>query len=100
MGLGEQGINLPGTPIDLPALTEKDKKDLVFGVQQGVDLIAASFIRKADDVKDIRKVCAMLSCIASLCWCLCSVSALCVCVCSVVEVASRRSVRVCVGGVL
>lgn len=55
--LGEtKGINLPGTPIDLPALTEKDKKDLVFGVQQGVDLIAASFIRKADDVKDIRKV--------------------------------------------
>lgn len=51
-----QGINLPGTPIDLPALTEKDKKDLVFGVQQGVDLIAASFIRKADDVLEIRKV--------------------------------------------
>jgi len=55
--LGEtKGINLPGTPVTLPAITEKDKSDLVFGVQQGVDLIAASFVRKADDVKEIRKV--------------------------------------------
>lgn len=55
--LGEtKGINLPGTPVTLPAITEKDKQDLIFGVQQGVDLIAASFVRKADDVKEIRKV--------------------------------------------
>lgn len=55
--LGEtKGINLPGTPVQLPAITEKDKEDLVFGVRQGVDLIAASFVRKADDVKEIRKV--------------------------------------------
>ena len=46
-----------GTPVTLPAITEKDKQDLIFGVQQGVDLIAASFVRKADDVKEIRKVC-------------------------------------------
>jgi pyruvate kinase len=51
-----QGINLPGTPVTLPAITEKDKADLIFGVQQGVDLIAASFVRRADDVKEIRKV--------------------------------------------
>jgi len=55
--LGEtKGINLPGTSVTLPAITEKDKSDLIFGVQQGVDLIAASFVRKADDVRDIRKV--------------------------------------------
>lgn len=55
--LGEtKGINLPGTTVTLPAITEKDKGDLIFGVQQGVDLIAASFVRKADDVKEIRKV--------------------------------------------
>eukprot|EP00281_Chroomonas_sp_CCMP1168_P026970 CAMPEP_0206239964 /NCGR_PEP_ID=MMETSP0047_2-20121206/15677_1 /ASSEMBLY_ACC=CAM_ASM_000192 /TAXON_ID=195065 /ORGANISM="Chroomonas mesostigmatica_cf, Strain CCMP1168" /LENGTH=497 /DNA_ID=CAMNT_0053664697 /DNA_START=25 /DNA_END=1518 /DNA_ORIENTATION=+ len=55
--LGEtKGINLPGTEVDLPAITEKDKEDLIFGVQQGVDLIAASFVRKADDVLAIRKV--------------------------------------------
>jgi len=55
--LGEtKGINLPGTAVTLPAITEKDKSDLIFGVQQGVDLIAASFVRKADDVKEIRKV--------------------------------------------
>eukprot|EP00285_Hemiselmis_virescens_P006543 CAMPEP_0173378830 /NCGR_PEP_ID=MMETSP1356-20130122/1951_1 /TAXON_ID=77927 ORGANISM="Hemiselmis virescens, Strain PCC157" /NCGR_SAMPLE_ID=MMETSP1356 /ASSEMBLY_ACC=CAM_ASM_000847 /LENGTH=492 /DNA_ID=CAMNT_0014332033 /DNA_START=79 /DNA_END=1557 /DNA_ORIENTATION=+ len=55
--LGEtKGINLPGTEVDLPAITPKDKEDLIFGVQQGVDLIAASFVRKADDVKEIRKV--------------------------------------------
>jgi len=55
--LGEtKGVNLPGTPVDLPAITEKDKSDLIFGVQQGVDLIAASFVRKAQDVLDIRKV--------------------------------------------
>lgn len=57
VALGEtKGINLPNTPVDLPAITEKDKSDLIFGVQQGVDLIAASFVRKADDVRDIRKV--------------------------------------------
>ena len=55
--LGEtKGINLPGTPVQLPAITEKDKEDLIFGVKQGVDLIAASFVRKADDLKEIRKV--------------------------------------------
>ncbi len=54
--LGEtKGVNLPGGAVELPALTEKDKKDLIFGCEQKVDLLAASFIRKASDVVEIRK---------------------------------------------
>ncbi len=48
--------NLPGVKTNLPALTEQDKLDLKFGVEFGVDLIAASFIRKGADVLEIRKV--------------------------------------------
>ena len=55
--LGEnKGVNLPKAKVSLPAISEKDKNDLIFGCQQGVDYVAASFIRKADDVKDVRKV--------------------------------------------
>jgi pyruvate kinase len=53
--MGEnKNVNLPGVIVDLPAVTEKDIKDIEFGIQQEVDMIAASFIRKADDVKEIR----------------------------------------------
>lgn len=51
-----KGVNLPKTDVDLPALSEKDKKDLQFGVKNGVDMIFASFIRRAQDVQDIREV--------------------------------------------
>ena len=55
--LGEtKGINLPGNKVNLPALTEKDRKDILFGIEQGVDFIAASFIRKESDDQEIRKV--------------------------------------------
>ena len=49
--LGEnQGINLPGTNVSIPSLTEKDQRDLEFGLQQGVDLVAISFVRTVHDV--------------------------------------------------
>jgi pyruvate kinase len=56
--LGEKkNMNLPGVIVDLPTITEKDRDDLVnFGVKHGVDLIAASFVRKASDITHIRDV--------------------------------------------
>ncbi|CAO3613732.1 unnamed protein product [Cunninghamella echinulata] len=51
-----KGVNLPGTDVDLPALSEKDKADLKFGVQNKVDMVFASFVRRGQDVKDIREV--------------------------------------------
>jgi pyruvate kinase len=53
---GNKSINVPGVSIALPALTEKDKEDLRFAVENEFDLIAASFVRRASDVEDIRAV--------------------------------------------
>lgn len=53
--IGEtKGVNLPGAKVKLPPITEKDKADLKFGCEQRVDMVAASFIRKASDVEEIR----------------------------------------------
>ena len=51
-----KGINVPGVKINLPAITEKDINDILFGIENGIDFIAASFIRKAQDVLEIRKI--------------------------------------------
>ena len=51
-----KGINLPGVRTNLPSITEKDKEDLLFGIENEVDFIAASFVRKAEDVKMIREI--------------------------------------------
>jgi pyruvate kinase len=51
----KKGINLPGTKVSLPCLTPKDEKDLYFGLDNGVDWIALSFVRKASDIWDIKE---------------------------------------------
>ena len=48
-----QGVNIPDKSLPLPALTEKDIKDLLFGIKMEVDFIAASFVRKAADIIEI-----------------------------------------------
>jgi pyruvate kinase len=49
-----KGINLPGVKLRIAGFTEKDKADLAFGISQGVDAVAISFVRSADDVKAVR----------------------------------------------
>ncbi len=57
--LGEhKGINLPGVALSIPALTEKDRKDLEFGLTHGVDAIALSFVRTAADVTTVKQIIA------------------------------------------
>ncbi len=50
-----KGINLPGVEISEPSMTEKDKKDLLFGLEQGVDYVALSFVREASDIRDLKE---------------------------------------------
>lgn len=49
-------VNLPGIRVNLPAITDKDRRDIEFGMQQGVDFIALSFVRQADDIHELREL--------------------------------------------
>ncbi|MBU0625763.1 pyruvate kinase [Patescibacteria group bacterium] len=49
-----KGLNLPTATLGIPAITEKDKKDMRFGILQGVDLVALSFVRNAQEIRDLR----------------------------------------------
>lgn len=51
-----KGVNVPNVKINLPVITQKDIDDILFGIENGMDFIAASFIRKGEDVTEIRKV--------------------------------------------
>src|SRR6202050_5503081 len=53
-----QGINLPGVALSIPALTEKDRKDLEFGLKHGVDAVALSFVRPAEDGRTVKQIVA------------------------------------------
>ena len=56
--LGERkGVNIPGVDISLPAVTERDREDIIFGCELGIDAIAASFIRDGKGVEEIRQIC-------------------------------------------
>ncbi|THF73329.1 pyruvate kinase [Cohnella fermenti] len=52
----KKGVNVPGVAISMPGITEKDASDIRFGIEQGVDFIAASFVRRASDVLEIREL--------------------------------------------
>ncbi len=52
----KKGVNVPNVSIQLPGITEKDVQDIIFGIEQDVDFIAASFVRKASDVLEIREL--------------------------------------------
>lgn len=52
----KKGVNLPNTNVSLPALTEKDIKDAIFAIEQGVDWIALSFVRHSKDIEDLKQL--------------------------------------------
>ena len=53
---GRRGVNIPDANLSVSSLTAKDKKDLVFGLEQGVDFVTLSFVRNADDILQLRKL--------------------------------------------
>ncbi|MRG87683.1 pyruvate kinase [Salinibacillus xinjiangensis] len=52
----KKGVNVPNVSVNLPGITEKDANDIVFGIEQGIDFIAASFVRRPSDVLEIREL--------------------------------------------
>ena len=56
--IGERkGVNMPNVEVGLPAITDRDREDILFGLSEGIDYIAASFIRDGNAVREIRKLC-------------------------------------------
>jgi pyruvate kinase len=53
---GRKGVNVPGANLSISALTEKDKEDVKFGIKNKVDFVALSFVRRASDIADLRKI--------------------------------------------
>lgn len=51
-----KGVNLPGAQLSMPFISERDQQDIIFGIKNGFDFIAASFVRNAQDILDIRKI--------------------------------------------
>ena len=51
-----KGVNIPDIRLSMPYVSEKDREDILFGIEQGFDFIAASFVRTADDVRDLRQI--------------------------------------------
>ena len=52
----KKGVNVPNVSVNLPGITDKDAEDILFGIEEGIDFIAASFVRRASDVLDIREL--------------------------------------------
>lgn len=52
----KKGVNVPGVSTNLPGITEKDRRDIIFGIQNDIDFIAASFVRRASDVLEIAEL--------------------------------------------
>ncbi|HNB54456.1 MAG TPA: pyruvate kinase, partial [Anaerolineales bacterium] len=58
---GHKGVNLPGSRLTIPGFTEKDELDLAFGLEHGVDMVAISFVRTAQDIARVRQAIARLN---------------------------------------
>lgn len=52
----KKGVNVPGVSVNLPGITDKDAQDIIFGIEQNIDFIAASFVRRVSDVLEIREL--------------------------------------------
>lgn len=57
-----KGVNVPGTKLSMPFISEKDREDIIFGIENGFDFIAASFTRSAEDILEIRKILTEYNC--------------------------------------
>jgi len=55
--LGQRkGVNVPNVKVNLPGITDKDREDIIFGIEEGIDFVAASFVRDADAIKEIKAI--------------------------------------------